>query len=62
MRLLFFYTRLRTPSLQDPVSTRRAEVEERDSLVALVNAQAQQIEELKGQIGALRRKDTSVYA
>ncbi len=37
------------------------EVEERDQLVQLVNAQALEIDKLKSQIGALRRKDTSVY-
>ncbi|MEW5304835.1 MAG: hypothetical protein WDW36_007418 [Sanguina aurantia] len=46
----------------DPVQQRRAEVEERDGLVALVNSQAADIELLKSQVGALRRKDTSVYA
>lgn len=38
------------------------EVEERDTLVQLVNAQAQEVERLKAQIMALRRKDTSVYS
>lgn len=38
------------------------QVEERDALVQLVNAQAQEIDRLKGQLGALRRKDTSMYA
>jgi hypothetical protein len=37
------------------------EVEERDSLVQLVNAQATEIERVKAQILALRCKDTSVY-
>lgn len=38
------------------------EVEERDTLVQLVNAQAREIERLKAQVMALRRKDTSVYS
>nr|A8J1V4.1 RecName: Full=Cilia- and flagella-associated protein 44 [Chlamydomonas reinhardtii] len=46
----------------DPVQQRRAEVEERDALVALVNAQAAELDRLKGQLLALRRKDTSMYA
>ena len=37
------------------------EVEERDQLVQLVNAQAAEIDKIKAQIIALRRKDTSVY-
>ena len=37
-------------------------MEERDGLVQLVNAQATEIERLKQQIMALRRKDTSVYS
>jgi hypothetical protein len=36
-------------------------VEERDALVQLVNAQAQEIDRLKTQLLALRRKDTSMY-
>eukprot|EP00798_Chlamydomonas_sp_ICE-L_P007462 gene7462-603_t len=45
----------------DPALNRKQEVEERDQLVQLVNAQASEIDKLKAQIGALRRKDTSVY-
>lgn len=37
------------------------EVEERDALVQLVNAQSKELERLRAQVSALRRKDTSVY-
>ena len=46
----------------DPVASRRREIAERDHLVQIVNAQAQEIEHVKGQIAMLRRKDTSVYS
>jgi hypothetical protein len=38
------------------------QVEERDGLVQLVNAQAKELDRLKAQVLALRRKDTSVYS
>jgi cilia- and flagella-associated protein 44 len=43
----------------DPLEQRQQEVAERDGLVKLVNAQALHIEELKKQIGALRKKTIS---
>lgn len=51
----------RTTMFSDPVVQRKQEVEERDQLVQLVNAQAAEIQKLKAQINALHRKDTSVY-
>lgn len=46
-----------------PSSTvHHGQVEERDALVQLVNAQAQEMERLKAQLNVLRRKDTSMYA
>ncbi|EFJ51830.1 hypothetical protein VOLCADRAFT_103323 [Volvox carteri f. nagariensis] len=55
-------TATRKGLFSDPVQQRKAEVEERDALVQLVNAQAQEIDRLKTQLLALRRKDTSMYA
>ncbi|GLC74134.1 Cilia- and flagella-associated protein 44 [Pleodorina starrii] len=54
-------TATRKGLFSDPVQQRKAEVEERDALVQLVNAQAQEIDRLKTQLVALRRKDTSMY-
>jgi len=54
-------TKTRKTMFVDPVLQRRQEVEERDSLVQLVNAQATEIERVKAQILALRSKNTSVY-
>lgn len=55
-------TATRKTMFADPVSQRRQEVEERDGLVQLVNAQAKELERLRAQVMALRRKDTSVYS
>ncbi len=38
-----------------------AQVAQRDALVSLVNSQAGELEALRGRVGALRRKDVSVY-
>ncbi len=54
-------TATRKTMFADPVTQRRQEVEERDALVQLVNAQAKELERLRSQVLALRRKDTSVY-
>ncbi|KAG2482730.1 hypothetical protein HYH03_018361 [Edaphochlamys debaryana] len=54
-------TATRKGLFSDPVQQRKAEVEERDALVQLVNAQAQELDRLKTQLMALRRKDTSVF-
>jgi hypothetical protein len=44
----------------DPAAQRQAEVAERDTLVQLVNNQAQQLETLRAQLIALRSKNTPV--
>ena len=44
----------------DPAAQRRAEIAERDSLVQLVNNQAQQLEALRAQLLALRSKSGPV--
>ena len=49
------------PRLRPSLYCPQVEVEERDQLVQVVNAQAGEIQKLKAQINALRRKDTSVY-
>lgn len=46
--------------LGDPAAQRRAEVAERDTLVQLVNNQAQQLETLRAQLLALRSKSGPV--
>ncbi len=43
-----------------PAAQRQAEVAERDTLVQLVNNQAQQLETLRAQLVALRSKNTPV--
>jgi hypothetical protein len=60
-RLEATLTSARSTLFSDPVVQRKREVEERDGLVQLVNAQAAEIQQIKQQIGALHRKDTSVY-
>lgn len=45
----------------DPITQRRKEIAERDSLVQEINLQAKEINSLKAQIAVLRRKDTSMY-
>ena len=44
----------------DSAAQRQAEVAERDTLVQLVNNQAQQLETLRAQLIALRSKNTPV--
>ena len=51
----------RSTMFNDPVVQRKQEVEERDALVQLVNAQALELQRLRGQMGTLTRKDASVY-
>lgn len=46
----------------DPITNRRKQVAERDALVQLVNHQATELDQLRVQINALRRKDTSLYS
>ena len=46
----------------DPAAQRRAEVAERDTLVQLVNSQAQQLETLRAELLALRSKSMPVSA
>ncbi|GFH21665.1 uncharacterized protein HaLaN_19018 [Haematococcus lacustris] len=55
-------TATRKTMFSDPIVARRQEVEERDGLVQLVNAQAKELDRLKAQVMALRRKDTTVYS
>ena len=52
-------TRPEKPSAFSPclLATHPQEVEERDALVQLVNAQAMEIERVKAQVNQLRRKD-----
>lgn len=45
---------------QDPLDARRAAVAERDKLVSTINAQSGVLENLRGRIMVLRRKDASV--
>lgn len=47
---------MQTHIFGDPAAQRRAEIAERDSLVQLVNNQAQQLETLRAQLLALRSK------
>lgn len=51
----------RSTMFNDPVVQRKQEVEERDALVQLVNAQALELQRLRGQLSTLSRKDASVY-
>jgi len=55
--------RMCTPTLTRSLrpASPQQEVEERDKLVQLVNAQAAEIQNIKAQISALHRKDTSMY-
>jgi hypothetical protein len=46
----------------DPLDACRAAVAERDKLVATINSRAGRLDSLRGQIAALKRKDTSVYS
>jgi hypothetical protein len=46
----------------DPLNARRAAVAERDKLVATINSRAGHLDSLRGQIAALKRKDTSLYS
>lgn len=47
--------------LTDHPSARQKEAQQRDKLVRKVNQQAATLENLKQQLAALKRKDTSVY-
>lgn len=46
---------------QDPLSARRAAVAEQDRLVSRISSQAEQLEALRHQLGAMRRKDGAVH-
>jgi hypothetical protein len=46
---------------QDRLSGRRAAVAERDRLVSRISSQAEQLEALRRQLGAMRRKDGAVH-
>jgi len=46
---------------QDPLSSRRAAMAERDKLVTQIGAQANQLEALRVQLAAMRRKDSAVH-
>lgn len=46
---------------QDPLSARRAAVAEQDRLVSRISSQAEQLEALRRQLGAMRRKNGAVH-
>lgn len=45
----------------DPLGARRAELAEKDSLVARISSQGAQLEALRLQLAAMRRKDTALH-
>jgi sRNA-binding protein len=46
---------------QDPLSSRRAAMAERDSLVSRISSQANHLESLRLQLAAMRRKDSAIH-
>lgn len=46
---------------QDPLSSRRAAMAERDKLVTQIGAHANQLEALRVQLAAMRRKDSAMH-
>ena len=46
---------------QDPLSSRRTALAERDRLVATISDQAGQLETLRAQLAAMRRKDSTFH-
>lgn len=45
----------------DPLGARRAELAERDRLVGRISSQGAQLEALRLQLAAMRRKDTALH-